>query len=72
LAWLEQRAPEQWLNGSSLCHADIMVGTAVRFASEAVPNLLELQVAPRVAAWCARLEALPVFIKTYLAFDAPK
>jgi len=72
LAWLEQRAPEQWLNGSALCHADIMVGAAVRFASAAVPDLLDLQAAPRVAAWCARLEALPVFIKTYLPFDAPK
>lgn len=72
LAWLNERAPEQWLNGSSLCHADIMVGTALRFAADAVPDLLELSAAPRVVAWCARLEALPVFVKTYLSFDPPK
>jgi glutathione S-transferase len=72
LAWLNERAPEQWLNGSSLCHADIMVGVAVRFATDAVPDLLDLGPAPRVAAWCARLEALPVFVKTYLSFDPPK
>ena len=58
--------------GTRIGHADIMVGTAVRFASAAVPDLLELHAAPRVAAWCARLEALPVFIKTYLPFEAPK
>jgi len=72
LTWLDQRAPDQWLNGSSLSHADIMVGAALRFASDAVPDLLDLSPAPRVAAWCARLEALPVFVKTYLSFDPPK
>jgi glutathione S-transferase len=72
LAWLEERAPTQWLYGSSPSHADIMVGAAVRFASDAVPDLLDLGPAPRVAAWCLRLEALPVFVKTYLSFDPPK
>ena len=72
LAWLEERAPTQWLYGSSPSHADIMVGAAVRFASDAVPDLLDLGPAPRVAAWCRRLEALPVFVKTYLSFDPPK
>lgn len=70
--WLDQRAPEEWLNGSSLSHADIMVGVALRFAGDAVPDLLDLSAAPRLAAWCARLEALPVFAKTYLSFDPPK
>jgi len=72
LAWLNERAPAQWLNGSSLGHADIMVGAAVRFAGDAVPDLLNLGAAPRVAAWCARLEALPVFANTYLSFEPPK
>lgn len=72
LSWLEARAPQQWLLGAELCHADIMVGVAVRFAGDALPDMLELAPVPRVAAWCARLEALPVFRKTYLAFDPPK
>jgi glutathione S-transferase len=72
LVWLNERAPEQWLNGSTITHADIMVGVAVRFASDAVPDLLDLGPAPRVADWCRRLEALPVFAKTYLSFDPPK
>jgi glutathione S-transferase len=72
LTWLEARAPEQWLLGADLCHADIMVGAAVRFASAALPDLLDLGPVPRVSAWCARLEALPVFRKTYLSFDPPR
>lgn len=72
LAWLEARAPEGWLNGEALTHADVMVGSAARFASAAVPDLFDLSQAPKVAAWCERLEALPVFRKTYLAFEPPK
>ncbi len=72
LAWLEERAPSQFLLGNELCHADIMVGTAVRFARDAVPDLVDLAPTPRVAAWFERLESLAVFVKTYLAFDPPK
>jgi glutathione S-transferase len=72
LAWLEARAPKQWLQGSALCHADVMVGVAIRFAGDALPDMLELGPVPGVAAWCERLEALPVFRKTYLSFDPPK
>lgn len=72
LAWLEAQAPDGWLNGNALTHGDVMVGAAVRFASSAVPELFDLSQTPRVAAWCERLEALPVFRKTYLAFDPPK
>lgn len=72
LKWLAERAPAQWLLGSELCHADIMVGCAIRFARDAVPDLLDLTDTPAVAAWCDRLEALPVFQKTYLPFDPPK
>jgi glutathione S-transferase len=72
LIWLENHAPEAWLNGGLLSHADVMVGAAVRFAGDALPDMLDLGPVPRVAAWCARLEALPVFQKTYLPFDPPK
>jgi glutathione S-transferase len=72
LTWLEARAPEHWLLGSELCHADIMVATAVRFASNALPDLFDLAPVPGVASWCERLEALPVFRRTYLPFDPPK
>lgn len=72
LQWLEERAPRQWLLGQALSHADIIVGTAVRFASDALPQLFDLAPAPGVAAWCARLEALAPFKKTYLPFDPPK
>lgn len=72
LAWLEARAPEQWLTGSKLCHADIMLGAGLRFVGDALPDFLDQQSAPRVAAWCGRLEALPVFRKTYLGFEPPR
>lgn len=72
LAWLEARAPEEWLTGSKLCHADIMVGAGLRFVGDALPDWLDFQHAPRVAAWCARLEDLPVFRKTYLGFEPPR
>jgi glutathione S-transferase len=72
LAWLEARAPEQWLNGNVLCHADVMVAVAVRFTGDALPDMLDLAPVPRLAAWCQRLEALPVLLKTYLSFDPPK
>jgi glutathione S-transferase len=70
--WLEERAPSQWLLGSELCHADIMVGTALRFARDAVPDLADVSPTPRLAAWSQRLEALPIFQKTYLPFDPPQ
>ena len=72
LAWLEQIAPEQdFLFGAALSHADIVVGTALCFARESQPDLISLDRAPRVRAWCARLDALPVFQKTYLAIEPP-
>jgi glutathione S-transferase len=72
LSWLDERAPSQFLLGNELCHADVMVGTAVRFALDAVPDLTDLAPTPRAAAWFERLESLPVFQKTYLSFDPPK
>jgi len=72
LAWLEAAAPEQdFLFGTELSHADIAVGTGLCFARESQPDLLPLATAPRVRTWCARLDALPVFQKTYLAIEPP-
>jgi glutathione S-transferase len=73
LAWLEARAPEAgWLAGASLSQADIAVGTALCFAREAHPELVDLSACPRVAAWCTRLDALPAFTATYLPLDPPQ
>jgi len=72
LKWLEERAQSEFLLGDRLCHGDIMVGCALTFAKGAVPDLLDVERTPRVAAWWQRLEALPVFRKTYLGFEPPK
>jgi glutathione S-transferase len=72
LAWLEERAPEAgWLVGDTLSHADIAVGAAICFTREAHPDLVAMHAYPRVAAWCARLDALEAFQATYLPLDPP-
>jgi glutathione S-transferase len=71
-AWLDLRAPEQeFLFGSRPSHADIVVGTTLRFAREAHPEDLDLSSMPRLQRWVERLERLPVFQKTYLALEPP-
>jgi len=73
LAWLEARAPaNDFLFGARPSHADIVVGTALCFTREVHPELLLLHEAPSVSAWAKRLDALPVFMKTYLAVEPPK
>lgn len=73
LAWLEERAPRtSFLFGQGLSHADILVATAIRFTHEVHPEMLALAHAPRVAAWCERLEARPEFERTYLKVEPPK
>jgi glutathione S-transferase len=72
LLWLEQVSPEcDFLFGEQLSHADIVVGTGLCFAREQHPDLLSLDQAPKVRAWCARLDALPSFQQTYLAVVPP-
>jgi glutathione S-transferase len=72
LAWLEGIAPGgDFLFGSELSHADIIVGTGLCFAREQHPDLLSLEHAPKVQAWCARLDALPSFQQTYLPVVPP-
>jgi glutathione S-transferase len=73
LAWLEQRAPARdWLCGERLTQADIAVGAALRFLSEAHPGEVAIRESPRLFDWWQRLESLPVFAKTYLALDPPQ
>ncbi|MFT3923701.1 MAG: glutathione S-transferase family protein [Myxococcales bacterium] len=55
----ESMAPH-WL-GSQLSHADIAVACVLRFTTEALPGLLELERWPRLSADAAQLEALAVF-----------
>jgi glutathione S-transferase len=69
LAWLESRAPRTFVAGDGLSHADVMVGAAVRFTRDALPDFADFAPAPAVRAWCERLEALPLFQKTYLPFN---
>ncbi len=72
LAWLEQHAPSSgFLFGARLSHADIMVGTALCFAIEANPDMVQLEEVPSLQAWLGRLSALAEFKKTYLAIEPP-
>ncbi|OQX68721.1 MAG: hypothetical protein B6A08_08535 [Sorangiineae bacterium NIC37A_2] len=70
--WLDQRAPESGFLSERISHADIIVGTALRFATDAHPDFRLFDLAPRLEAFCARLEALPEFRKTYLPLEPPK
>lgn len=72
LAWLEERAPRRgFLFGEKPSIADITVGTCLCFAREVHPEMVELRGAARLEQWCARLDALPSFRKTYLAVEPP-
>jgi len=50
-----------WWFGGAIGHADIAVGCAMRFVSEAHPDLLDPTRWPALAEHAARCEALPVF-----------
>jgi glutathione S-transferase len=70
--WLESRAPEDdFLFGTEVTHADIVVGTTLRFAREAHPEDIDFDGVPRLRRWTERLERLPVFEKTYLELEPP-
>jgi glutathione S-transferase len=72
LSWLEDRAPEaNFLLGKNLSHADVIVGTAIRFAREVHPTFIDWSRGAKVHAWCERLESMPAFQKTYLAVEPP-
>jgi glutathione S-transferase len=55
------RASTPFWFGEALTHADIAVGCALRFTSEAHPELLRAAIGPALEAHAARCEALPVF-----------
>ncbi len=72
LAWLEQRAPQaDFLFGAELCHADVLLGTALCFAEEAHPEMVELSEYPVLRGWYQRVSALEDFKATYLPLDPP-
>jgi len=64
LAVLEKEraaAPTAYWFGDTIGHADIMVACALRFTTEAHPQLFDAARYPRLAAHAAVCEALPVF-----------
>jgi glutathione S-transferase len=72
LAWLEQRAPQtDFLFGAELCHADVLLGTALCFAQEAHPDMIPLHEYPAVSGWYERVSALEDFKATYLPVSTP-
>jgi glutathione S-transferase len=57
--------------GQRLGHADIAVATALRFLTEAHPCLVDMKAFPALGSFCARLEALPVFMEISQVFKPP-
>ena len=53
--------PGPWWLGADFSHADIMVACALRFASEAHPDVVDLSRWPRLAAHSDACEVLPAF-----------
>lgn len=60
-----------WWFGDRLTHADVALGCALRFAGDTLPGLLPASRFPRLGAFAARLEALPVFRAVSQPFAAP-
>jgi glutathione S-transferase len=67
----EERAARAtpWLFGATLSHADILIGTMVRFLTEAVSYDLGLEAYPALTAHAAKCEALPEFVATYTPYS---
>ncbi|MEZ5499111.1 MAG: glutathione S-transferase family protein [Steroidobacteraceae bacterium] len=65
--WRE-RSSAPWLLGSRLGHGDIAMGCALRFVSEALPEVLKLSDWPALARHSAQCEALVEFREAYQAF----
>lgn len=64
-------AATPFLCGPEISHADIALATAMRFVSEAHPGLVPAAAAPRLAARCAALEAMPAFQGVQQPFIPP-
>jgi len=63
--------PGPWWQGERIGHADIAVATALRFAGEAHPGLIDLDAAPRLAVLTVQAEALPAFSEISQPFLPP-
>lgn len=61
----------EWWFGGAIGHADIAVGTCVRFLLEAHPGLVDIAAFPALAGHCARIEALPAFREIRQEFIPP-
>jgi glutathione S-transferase len=64
------RTTPYWF-GAHIGHADIAVTTALRFVSEAHPDLIDWARCPALKAHAERCEALPVFREISQAFAPP-
>lgn len=63
------RTGHDWLVGDAMTHADIAIACFVTHLREALP--LDLAPWPALRAHVDRCEALPVFRRHYIPFDAP-
>ena len=61
LAWLEARTGDGWLHGDALSQADVTLTAALGHVGRRHPQLLPVDLYPRVQALAARCEALPAF-----------
>lgn len=72
LAALEAERPASlWWFGDHMGHADIALASALRFATEAHPGLIDISDYPRLAAHANRAEALEVFQRIRQPFVSP-
>lgn len=72
LAALETARPDSpWWFGPQMGHADIALACALRFATEAHPDLIDMTDHPRLATHAAQAEALEVFQRIRQPFIAP-
>ena len=63
------RAGDDWLVGDAMTHADIAVACYTTHLRESLP--LDLSPWPALREHVDRCEALPVFRRHYIPFDAP-
>jgi glutathione S-transferase len=62
--------PGPWF-GDRMGHADVALACALRFATEALPGVVDLDPCPALTAHCLRAEALSVFQSISQSFVAP-
>ena len=62
--------PGPWF-GARIGHEDVALACALRFATEALPGVVDMAAHPALSAHCAAAEAMPVFQAVSQAFVAP-